>query len=418
MNLNGILSEQSHVVVVAGMDATATTRTAMAIARNESSARKVVMIDLWGNLPEIEQLAGDHDGHGISDVLFCGVSPTRVMRAVNDSSSLYVVTSGNDLAPAEVTLVAKRWGSLRAHFRAGPDLMLLVSRGDTEGLSEFCAQADSALLCGNGFEISAANTVRILDEDRDETTIAPPSSSPPAPPAASPKEARISRGVQGLPGTLILLLALFGGGLIFLSQRGYFGGGSPDSSSVQLNSPALSGALVAPLATEIPAIANPDDSSFAAGYSVEIAVLNTRAGAEMRLAELRGIRGSTISPVVSDAGETWYRVFAGAFSGKNAADSLQADLRFKEIQMSDGDRIVNHPIALRLGIYTPAFRTSAEEALARYISLGVPAYILEQPDGSLFVYAGAFDSVQQAMHLHDICANMGMTPRMVYRTGR
>jgi hypothetical protein len=48
----------------------------------------------------------------------------------------------------------------------------------------------------------------------------------------------------------------------------------------------------------------------------------------------------------------------------------------------------------------------------------VPTYALIQPDGAARMFAGAFATPDEAMHLASVLRAAGIQPRIVYRTGR
>lgn len=400
-----------NIVVIEGLDATATTRAALRLARSESSGRDVIVADLWGDLPELEQLAGDHDIHGVSDVLLFGVSLSRVTRRVSDDDRLFVITSGNDVVARQPLLESDRWDSIFDQARANASLLVLVCRGDTPGIESLTRKADAVIS-----PRSMTPSEELRAQPGPDVQRAPPESG--QSPADTAHNAALPRDVHRWPMILLLVLTGVGALLLFFSGSGK---SIRDSVLARLSGRAsVAATLPADSSPDVPAprILNPRDSAQSSMYAVEIAVLNTRAGADMRLAELSDIPGSTISPVASSGGDTWYRVLAGALTTRERAAALQSELRARELQFAEGDRIVRLPIALRLGMYPPDHEASAVEGLARYISLGIPAYLLAQNDGSLLIFAGAFENAEQARGLGEICAGKGISPRYVYRTGR
>jgi hypothetical protein len=54
----------------------------------------------------------------------------------------------------------------------------------------------------------------------------------------------------------------------------------------------------------------------------------------------------------------------------------------------------------------------------QYLARGIPAYALLQDDGSATIYAGAFDSAEQAALLIPSLRAAGIEPTLSYRLGR
>jgi hypothetical protein len=78
-------------------------------------------------------------------------------------------------------------------------------------------------------------------------------------------------------------------------------------------------------------------------------------------------------------------------------------------------RVVAVPYALLLAESSAA---EAEATMARWAAAGIRAYALQQEDGSVRVYAGAFETAGQAVWLASMLRDAGETPRLAYRTGR
>jgi hypothetical protein len=412
----------ASVVLVAGLDPAHTCSLTIGLARAECEARPVVIADLWGDLEELERFAGEGEGYGIADVLFFGASLNRVARHTPEGGAVRVVSSGNDIVANPTVFGAERWNTLFESARASHHLLLLVCRGDTDGLSDFAKRADAVLWAGadmpHGFPDSAVTinpaplAAPFMDTRVQQSTALPP------PGAAKPVASQLHRGVRHWPVLLLLLLAGVGATALLTSPAG--------RNALRMLAARITGGSGQPApdagdATAVaaaPRIINPGDSAVAAAYAVEIALLNTRAGAEIRLADLRDIPGSTVSPLLRQSGETWYRVSAGALAMRDSALLLEGQLQSRGLQRAQGENVARLPVAILLARHPPEHEAAAMESMARYISLGIPAYALSQTDGSLIIYAGAFESIAQAAHLGEYCSSVGVPPRFAYRTGR
>jgi hypothetical protein len=78
--------------------------------------------------------------------------------------------------------------------------------------------------------------------------------------------------------------------------------------------------------------------------------------------------------------------------------------------------VVHAPFGLLLAGGLPT--DSARHLAASLIKRGVPAYVLITPVGGGRVYAGAFDSADQAATLATSLRAVGLAPVVAYRTGR
>ncbi|MDP1890479.1 MAG: hypothetical protein Q8K55_06255, partial [Gemmatimonadaceae bacterium] len=163
---------------------------------------------------------------------------------------------------------------------------------------------------------------------------------------------------------------------------------------------------------------NPLDSAAAAQFAVELVATNTAAGANLWIRE-RGnqLAGLTVSPVLLGvAGSRWHKVIAGAWRHRAGADSLLAALRGDDVLRAGAGAVVRVPVALLLE--AGVSRGEATAHVAALIARGVPAYALVQDDGSVRLFAGAFETAAAAVPLDADLRAAGFVPQLAYRTGR
>jgi hypothetical protein len=167
----------------------------------------------------------------------------------------------------------------------------------------------------------------------------------------------------------------------------------------------------------LPAVVNPKDSARAAQWGVELVATNDRTDANFRLAEHGALPAGTVSPVLlgGDAAP-WYKIVAGAFVDRMAAEHLRAELRRVGTLEGEAGVVSQVPYALRLD-------TALSPAIARvraavYVQRGVAAYALLDDDGRATIYAGAFATPEQTVVLIATLRTAGMTPALVFRVGR
>jgi len=130
---------------------------------------------------------------------------------------------------------------------------------------------------------------------------------------------------------------------------------------------------------------------------------------------------ATISVVpIGDTDVIWYKVVAGAFSDSAQADRLLASLRRRRIVSESDGTVLRVPFALRVDSVPAqaAARSKASEKVHGYAARGLAVYALAQADGSVRLYAGAFESPQQSSLAATALRVAGLTPVLEYRTGR
>jgi hypothetical protein len=163
--------------------------------------------------------------------------------------------------------------------------------------------------------------------------------------------------------------------------------------------------------------ANPADSALASAWALALANFNNEDGAKVELDRVRSMPAATYSPIVfgTDRG-LWYRLTIGAYRQRSTADSALAALRRTKQLGVRVVTVVSTPFALEVA--RGVSRDTAAVAANALALRGVPAYGLLQDDGSVTLYAGAFESPEQAGPLSDTFRAAGIAPVVVYRTGR
>ena len=167
----------------------------------------------------------------------------------------------------------------------------------------------------------------------------------------------------------------------------------------------------------IPAIVNPSDSLNAAQWSVEMVATNDRTDANLRLAEESTVPAGTLSPVLlGDDTAPWYKIIAGAFVDRTAAELLRRALRQVGTLDANAGIVSRVPFALRLD--TDLAPSIAKARATAYATRGVPAYPLMVDDERATIYVGAFASAEQSVLLLAELRKAGLNPQLAYRVGR
>jgi hypothetical protein len=148
---------------------------------------------------------------------------------------------------------------------------------------------------------------------------------------------------------------------------------------------------------------------------VVIVAANTSEGADANLQRVSDLPAATAAPSI-DGGVLWYKVFVGAFSQRVDAEALRDSLRTAGRAGAIMEPIVSLPFAVLVADAVSGDSVTAMRA--RYTTQGLSTYPLIQDDGTIRLYAGAFGSPDEAMHLAPQLRAAGIQPRIVYRTGR
>lgn len=415
--------------LVVGEDAEAAARVALGIARIQALHRRVAVGDLVGDLEPLA-IPGDEDPHGLADCFLYGASLNRIARPLADSQNAFILPSGSEpVATAEI-LGHERWQRLAAGFAEVEALLLLVARPDAPALRQLAALTDGAIVVG-GAALEGISTLgriraplRLTKYALGESQIAREGAGVVEVSAVSGNERRGVRPPQRrrrwpyvAAAAAVLILAAGAASATYLRARPT----SPLRSSTVLAAipDSARGSVLDASAAGAPpvTITNPQDSSIASAFAVEVVKANTQSGAVAHLRdEGAHLPTITVVPVTLSDGSRWYRVLAGAFRTAASAESLLVSLRASE-QVAEGRGVVlRAPFAVLAT--ADADTLGARREIARLRERGLPAYGLLQPSGTVHVYIGAFESAEAAAELEESARAAGIAPAIVYRIGR
>lgn len=425
-----------HVVVVVGDDATATATAALGIARSQAARRRVALGDLLGDAGPIRRLVHEEDPHGLVDSLRYGVSLNRIAHRVPEFGALEILPSGSE-SPEDAEIIGNpRWRRLVATFRDTDALLILAVRSTVPHVGYLIGLADGAVVVGAPADspVPSALLLGRLGRPRARKLHYPVRPVKEPAPGATPgifataRRLFAQRRVTASVG-LGLATALAAAG-IWLAARPLAGGHEPLWRRRQRDTASAAGAmpttlnasmrvdsasgLVDSLAAIVPI--NPQDSAHAAAYAVSVATMNGVTGA---IAEFQKsgalLPAATYGPVLFGA-FPWYRVTAGAFATRAEAETLAVKLRAGGTLRAGAGEVITAPYAF---LVDSTIAPEGVTATVRYWSeKGEPVYALRQPNGKVRLYAGAFETRQQAALLLERLRAAGILPVLVYRTGR
>ena len=396
--------DDCFAAVVVGRDPAAAAALALGIAQSQSAKRRVAICDLVGDVPPLQRLVKSDDPHGIVDSFQYGVSLNKIAYQVGPNENLFIMPSGTEPVVDESIIRSDRWRRLSGGFREVGALLLLVANADAAGLDSLLQTTDGLILAGEDAvtglgPVLATAALPAVAPRRERPSVAGQDERRAAPRATN------TTWILPALGVLVVMLAI--GGWWTRRQRG----APPPAPAVTAEDPSDSVpgfVFSAPLG----------DSATASMYGVEIVKLNTESGAILKLNDALGkLPAVTYSPVMlgTESGR-WYTVSAGAFRSRSSADSLLASLRERGVLESGDGIVVRLPFAL---VLEPEVRRDGAAAVVKaYIGRGLPAYALLQEDGTARIYAGAFDTPDDAAILAASVRAAGIEPTVAYRMGR
>ena len=390
--------------VVTSSDVLAAAHAALGIGLAEAEHRRVAIGDLVGDLEPIQTLVpSEDDPHGISDSFTYGVSLNKIARPIDTTGNLFVMPSGTGSVADPAIFRNSRWQRLANGFREVGALLLLVAPADAPGLRELIDQMDGVVLVGNT-PLDFAPHINIIA--RIPNPARPIDRTPPK--SAFP--------IFRIAALLLILVALVGAGVYWrFAQSAENAKPRPTYRRPPAPKPVPIVAVTDTLT--VPPPANPADSARASAYSVELEAFSAPEDANQRFSQFRAeLPAGTISAVpVGPARDTYYKVIAGAFPTRNEAEALLARLRHDHAVQDGLGTVVRTPYALLLD---SAQAGHTEQLVAQYRHSTQPVYPLAQDDGSLKIYAGAFERPEDAASLMATLRAAKMSPVLVYRTGR
>lgn len=423
-----------NAIVVIGLDPVITGRVAIGIARAQSGRRRVAVGDLFAESPPIQDLVRGDDPHGIVDSFLYGVSLSRIAREVPGAGQLYVMPSGSEPPNYDEILPNPRWHRLSAGFREMHAMLVLAVPAGAPHIEKLVGAVDGAVLVGNAMppRVPVARIVGTVREPRSpirSPIVAIPVVPDDQPPAPEPRWStkRVAAGV-----TITLMLAGVAAWLAYrpLADTKTTRGAIPCDSSGQTGRPcsvaranivgiqptqdlAVDTTAVAAAST-FPVVVNPQDSTTAAAFSVELLAANTQAGAIFKLQkDGKNLPAATFARI-DVQGVPWFKVVSGAYVNRAEADSLLANLRRRNLLQS-GESVVKLPFAFLVDSVPGAAVTGM---VAGYADRGIPVYALRQTNGTAWLLVGAYESTQQAsLDMVSLRAS-SISPVLVYRKGR
>ena len=406
--------DSASAVVVVGHDPIATASVALGLGAAQASRRRVAVGDLIGDVAPIRELVTDDDPHGLTDSFLYGVSLNKIARQVDAVGNLHVLPSGSDQVVQQEILRNDRWRRLAGGFREAGALLLVAVPAAVPGLEELIGMLDGVVLVGD--TTNPVPNAKVFAE----VSVARRSPSRVAVRAAAVVPAPVPTRRRGwvIPAAAVAVLAVIAAAL----GRNYLTRPQPAVSALRRDSAAASdsfGATPVIDSSPPPVVSNPGDSANASPFAVQIAMVDTEDGAAMRVRAGGGdYPVGTYAPVSRGADRgTWYKVVTGAYVDRSRADQLLAFLRQRGLVPQGWGTVIRAPLALQLA--TAPSQSQAAAIIADYLSRNIPVYGLLQRDGSVRIYAGAFEKPDEAaLFKTALKSTKNIDATLAYRVGR
>lgn len=402
--------------VVTGMDEASATFAALGISDSEAPYRSVVIANLWSSAAIDRLLEVSDDAPGISDCFAYGVSLATAAKMSERNERLSVIGSGTEPVDQVQMFRSRRWKAYAERLLEAGSLLLLLAPADADTIHELIAQVDGIVLVGIDKVVTAPHA-RVIARIAD-----------PVMPGDEKTGSELPwKRILTVVGSLVLIAGAVMGGLKYFWVRQ---AATPpvsqlaDSLSAASSTAAQTALSSTPALVGLPVILNPGDSALSSRYSVEILAANTQSGAIFTLQKYRSsIPAGTVSAIpIGPDQALWFKVIGGAFAKREEADSLLVSLRRKKIVPDSAGAVVETPLAFLVdSIAADAGMAARVRKAVDSLSKsggGIPLYGLTQENGSARIYAGAFSTAAETKQFADQLKSAGITPALVYRTGR
>ena len=401
----------ASAVVVLGHDPIATASVALGIARAQAAHRRVAVGDLIGDVAPIRELVTDDDPHGLTDSFLYGVSLNKIARQIDAIGNLHVLPSGSDQVVQEEILRNDRWQRLASSFHEAGTLLLIAIPAAVPGVEDLIRMLDGVVVVGDA--TNPVPSARVFAEVSSATRRSPRAAVRSTAARAARPRRRWVVPVVGVAAAAIAVML----GRLYLTRP------QPPVTALRRDSAAASDSLVSasPAIDSSPplVIADPADSALASRFAVQIAMVDTEDGAALRVRSGGGdFPVGTYAPVSRGADRgTWYKVVTGAYVDRARADQLLGFLRQRGLVPQGWGTVIRAPFGLEVA--TAPSQAQAAPIIADFQSRNVPVYGLLQRDGSVRVYAGAFESPDEAAPFKSaLKSTKNIDATLAYRVGR
>lgn len=333
--------------------------------------RRVALVDLWIDEPQLSDAVGLPAGPGIVDVFQNNEDLTA---AAQQTDGVYFIGAGTHTPASQFVFAHPRWKKLHAGFRSENALLLLYVPAGT--LAHLSAVPDAVIaLAPEGVSLDSPATAGLLAVQREGATLlgvvrerwTPVATQIPAAAIAAARpiiDVTPRRHRRGLAAAAVLAVAILGAAAWVV-----FAGSPPPPVAA----PQPERAVSAPAA-------QPDTL----GWTVQLAAYGTLDNALAHADRLTQEDVTAFVTPVEATRSVWYRVLVGAYPTRDSAMAARAELWARDLARQGEGELLRAPYSLVLT--TDLDPDSLRRA-------GVPAVRLRRGARPLL---GAFETPDQA----------------------
>lgn len=366
---------------------------AVRLAKEEAPRRPVLVFNLLGDTVAPARLVADDDPQGISDAVRFGITPQRVARILPGTPQVSVVPGGSE-SPLHLDVLSDRaWERWIESCRRSGTLCVIAAPADRDDVGVLLDRLDGLVVVGDAIPFSRAPVLRRIRVTRPERA----RRRSPVTTTAPQRRRRLLHVAWGAGALVVAAVAW--------ASRGLWMRGEEEGPLTLAAGGSVTGS---PL---------PFDTSRLAPWSVELASVNSAGGALLRVRQIvDSVPVPTYSATAPGATPApWYLLLAGAYAAAPSAESLLVALRDRGVVEAAAGRVVRTPYAWLLERDVPA--NEETERLFMWRQLGLPAYALWDQEGSLRIYAGAFETEAQAQLFAPTLDSLDIHATLVPRVG-
>lgn len=363
--------------------------------------RSVLLVDLSLEAPALDAAATRRLPRGIVDA-FATDAPLSDVAGEQDRPGLHYISRGTPTPDPSSVWSSPRWRRLARGFASEGALLILFA--PPAALAALDLDPDGmVVLAPDGYDATGGMFPKIAERLARGTSLLAVVASQVAVPRRSVRAIRPPR-----PGRSRAYAVVAGLGVVALVTTFALWSRRAGSEPAHGNA----GAALPPARPTLPNAAL-GDSLY---YSVQVAAYNTMAQAMEHAGQLEGEgRLAIVTPVRLGNQGVWHRVLVGVHQTARAADSALEELwRLRLLERPQGT-ILRTPETYR--VKTARTRERAEDDVRGLREKGIPAYIVQAPDGTALVYVGAFDLPEQARTADSLLAAAGVAGTLVQRVG-
>lgn len=394
-------------------------RAALALADALAASRRVLLVDLHLEQPELDGLVSAGDVEGVADLILYGASLDRVALASTDHA-FELVPVGGPIPDPEALLLDRSWGRLLENAERLDLTLLLYVPWRARGLDALVRRVGAAVFLGGHADARVAAgylppqaAIRAVFSPASPRTSAAPTAAGDG--TAGPTPAAVSAGpvprqTGGPRGWLwaVVLLVIAGAIALYMLMRP---GADREAGPASASAPPAA----------VPPVGQPTGQPLP--YAVAVEAHQDLAVARERVGELgEQVLGMTffIAPVLVDSVIS-YRVMAGPLADSSEAAARRDELVAAGHKTSSSDWDIRMaPLAFELGTFDEP--GGADARAAELAAHDVPAYVLPVPYSNgrtrYHVYCGAYAGPAEADIMRQLLAEAGIDATLVQRIGR